>query len=141
MKSQLFLGGTCGDNMWRDGFVANLVSRGVSADKLFNPVVPDWTPECQAAEDAAKAESSLMMFFIGNPKTPGNEVSAYSLVEAIMGLYDAPDRTVLVIDVSEMSESVAKAMRKSLADLKARFPDGLAFDSLDSAADWISSQL
>jgi len=38
-KNQVFLGGTCGDNDWRTGFINDLVKSGVDKNKLFNPVV------------------------------------------------------------------------------------------------------
>lgn len=140
-KLLLFLGGTCGGNLWRNEFTTRLVERGVNEDFIFNPVVPDWTPECQAAEDVAKKQASHCLFYIANPLTPGNEVSAYSLVELVMGLYDNPVNTVGVLDTSDMSADVAKAMNKSFADLKARFPNGNIFDTLDEAVNFLVDQL
>lgn len=47
--------------------------------------------DAQKLEDDAKAESAYMLFYISNPGTEGgNQVSAYSLVEAVIGLYDNP---------------------------------------------------
>jgi hypothetical protein len=140
-KNLLFLGGTCGANDWRNSFTQELVSRGVSANDIFNPVVADWTPECQAAEDQAKSNASHNLFFIANPLTPGNETSGYSLVELTMGLYDSPEKTVGVLDTSALSPSVAKALKKAFADLKARFPNGHIFDTLEDAIDYFVYEL
>jgi hypothetical protein len=82
----VFLGGTCANANWRTSFTADLVKAGVPADSIFNPVVPDWTPECQAAEDAAKLTAKYNLFYLCDPKQEGNPVSVYSLVEAVMGM-------------------------------------------------------
>ena len=43
-KEKVFLGGTCNNSTWRDRLIPML-----DVD-YFNPVVKDWTPECQAEE-------------------------------------------------------------------------------------------
>lgn len=141
MKKLLFLGGTCGANQWRETFMAKLIEQGVPAERLFNPVVPDWTPECQAAEDEAKAGASHCLYYIANPFTVGNETSGYSLVELTMGLYDQPATTVGILDTADLSPAVAKALKKAFADLKKRFPNGHVFDSLDEAIAYFVTEL
>jgi len=47
-KVKIFLGGTCATSTWREELMTKLNTERVEA---FNPVVPDWTPECQAIED------------------------------------------------------------------------------------------
>jgi len=144
MKKQVFLGGTCGNNKWRkEKFIPELMKKGVSSDKFFDPVVADWTPACMAAEDEAKKESQYMLYYISDPKQEGNTLSAYSLVEAIMGLYDDPDRTVVVIDTTYLPEKhhSMKALSKTLKDLKTRFPKGMILDDLDAVIDWFGKKL
>jgi hypothetical protein len=41
---KVFLGGTCNGSTWRDSLVKSLKI------DYFNPVVKNWTPECQAEE-------------------------------------------------------------------------------------------
>ena len=50
-KEKWFLGGTCAETTWRDELMPLL-----EADEIdyFNPVVEDWTPECQAIEEEEK---------------------------------------------------------------------------------------
>lgn len=141
LKQQVFLGGTCGKNEWRTAFIETLVARGVPASAFFNPVVSNWDEAAQKAEDAAKAESAYMLFYISNPGTEGNQVSAYSLVEAVMGLYDNPDRTILVVDTSDLLDHVKKALTKSVKDLKKRFPNGMVLGSREEAIDLLASKL
>lgn len=40
MKDKIFLGGTCNESTWRDRVIKKLKI------DYFNPVVEDWTPEC-----------------------------------------------------------------------------------------------
>ena len=42
--NKVFLGGTCNESTWRQELIPNLKC------DYFDPVVEDWTPECQAVE-------------------------------------------------------------------------------------------
>ena len=46
---KIFLGGTCANTTWRDELINKLVNYNVN---WFNPVVKNWTEECQAIEEA-----------------------------------------------------------------------------------------
>ena len=141
MKRKLvFLGGTATNNTWRDGFSENLVSRGVSAHTLFNPVVKDWNKEAQQREEAAIAEASHLVFYVADPKQEGNPLSVYSMVEATMALYDKPECTVVVFDTDGMSGHPLKAMNQTLGVLKARFPGANIFGTRESAINWLAAQ-
>ena len=50
-KQRYFLGGTCAETTWRDELMPLLDKQGV---EYFNPVVEDWTPECQQIEEDEK---------------------------------------------------------------------------------------
>lgn len=141
MSKLVFLGGTAGGNPWRDGVIAALVARGVDPAALFNPVVNDWNEEAQRREEQAKAEASHLVFYIADPKQDGNPLSAYSMVEATMALYDKPERTVVVFDVEGMSGHPLKAMNQALKVLKARFPQANIFGTRHEAIDWLAAQL
>lgn len=51
--------GTCGGSKWRDPFIAMYERMGIS---YYNPVVPNWTPECAVAEAKALEESEIILF-------------------------------------------------------------------------------
>lgn len=140
-KNQVFLGGTCGNNKWRDSFIEDLIESGVSEEKIFNPIVENWDEEAQRKEDLAKEESKYLLFYIANPNTKGNETSGYSLIELTMNLYDNPDTTVGVLCTDELSEPVKKALLKGFEDLKKRFPDGHVFSDRKSALEFLSKSL
>lgn len=81
----IFLGGTCNGSEWRSKFIdtwkkyienhKDLKDRKI---ELFNPIVEDWTPECQEKEDKVKSNACLNMFII-TPEQKG----AYSFAEAV----------------------------------------------------------
>ena len=138
---QIFLGGTCGNNHWReDVVIPGLLEQGVAPERIFNPVVTHWNKAAQAREDAVKqAPDSLLLFVIASPE-PGTltaNVSAYSLIEAVMSLYDAPERSVVVVDLAWMPTHTAKALSKGVQDLQARFPHAPIFLEYDDAIDWL----
>lgn len=122
----VFLGGTCGNNNWRDKVIHDLEQEGISREMLFNPVVADWTAECQAAEDQAKSTAPVVVYYLASPQDQDNpnSTSAYSMVEATMALYDDPRRAVVVFDEEGLSGHVLKVMRKVEKDLRKRFPQG-----------------
>lgn len=134
----IFLGGTCGANNWRVSFIDELVKRGVKPEAIFNPVVPDWTPEDQAKEEDAKARATQMVFYIANPKQEGVNVSSYSLVEATMALYDSPETTVVIFDDDGITGHALKALKQSEKVLKKRFPSAAIYYDTGKALDFLS---
>ncbi len=137
-KRLIFLGGTTAKNPWRDNFISELVKRGVPTDVLFNPVVANWDAEAQEREEAAKRDATHLVFYIASPMQEGNPLSAYSMVEATMALYDKPDRSVVVFDTTGMEGHPKKAMDQALKVLKARFPNEHIFGTSALATDWLA---
>jgi hypothetical protein len=136
-----FLGGTVANNDWRSFLIQDLAARGIASDCLFDPVVKDWNEEAQAREEAAKRDASHLVFYIADPKQDGNPLSAYSMVEATMALYDKPERTTVVFDSAGMLGHPAKAMAQALRVLKARFPDANILGSYEEAVAWLAREL
>lgn len=143
-NKQVFLGGTCGDNNWREQTVIPaLLARGVPEQAVFNPVVEHWDAAAQAREDECKRTAAYMLYVIASPDptTQTANVSAYSLVELVMSLYDAPGRTVAVFDTTGMAKHTAKAINKSAQDLRARFPGLPVFTAYEDAVEWLAERL
>ncbi len=88
-KVKVFLGGTCASSTWREELLAKLDPERV---ETFNPVVPDWTPECQAEEDYHRETDDICLYVI----TPEG-VGFYSFVEVTDDSNKRPERTVLCI--------------------------------------------
>lgn len=84
--SKVFLGGTCNNSTWRDKLIPFLEKQGI---EYFNPVVNDWTPECQAEEERQKKICDVHLYLI----TPF--ISGYfSIAEAIQSSMDPTKRTI-----------------------------------------------
>lgn len=129
----IFLGGTCGNNNWRESFTEDLIQAGVPAESIFNPVVSDWNEDVQKAEEHAKATASFLLFYLADPKQDGNPLSTYSVVEAMIGLYEEPARTIVVFDHDGLAGHALKVALQIEKHLRNRFvgsifPRDLAVD-------------
>lgn len=139
----VFLGGTCANNNWRESFIAALVTAGVPADTIFNPVLPagqEWTQADADREHEAKDVAKFNLFYIADPQQDGNTFSAYSTCEAIMGLYD-DCRAIVVFDHSGMDGHALKAMKQIARDLKKRFPTGRIYEDAGMTVQYLADAL
>ena len=75
-KEKWFLGGTCAETTWRNELMPLLDAKGI---EYFNPVVDDWTPECQAIEEQQKNEICGVHCYVITPEMQG----VYSIAEII----------------------------------------------------------
>lgn len=136
----LFLGGTV-ENDYRPEFVATLHNKGVPKEKIFNPVVEDWNESARQLEDELKADPAVLMLYHLAGNKEGLLLSIYSLFEALTGLYDHPQRTVVVFDYEGLVPEAAIRLRKICSDLRARFPNAPLFESLRETEDWLLARL
>lgn len=65
---KIFLGGTCADSKWRDELIPELDKLGIN---YFNPIVSDWTPECQKIEDDEKENNCNTHLYLLTPEMRG----------------------------------------------------------------------
>lgn len=72
---KIFLGGTCNESTWRDALIPLLEKAGIS---YFNPVVDDWTPECQEEERRQKQLCNIHLYVITKEMT-----GSFSIAEAV----------------------------------------------------------
>ncbi len=126
---------------WRLGLIERLVESGVPRTPLFNPVVDDWNEAAQKEEDFAKEVATYQFYYLGDPKMEDNRLSLYSMLEAVLGLFDAPERTVVVFDSTDMPKFAVKSMAKSCKDLQKRFPEGMIFGTLEEAETWLAKNV
>lgn len=140
MAKLVFLGGTCGNNNWRDGFIRRMVARGLPRSWFFNPIVKNWDAAAQVREDNIKRQATHILFFLGDPKEPGNPQSYYSLLEAIMAQYDS-SKCVAVFDLAHLKGHALAATQKAYRELRGRFPYAPIFTSLAEAEAWLVRQL
>lgn len=95
-KERWFLGGTCAETTWRDELMPLLDARGIG---YFNPVVEDWTPECQAIEEEEKNSKCNVHLYVITPEMQG----VYSVAEIVHSAHLANtygtsvDRVIFVV--------------------------------------------
>jgi hypothetical protein len=120
---KVFLGGTCNGSAWRDKLIPMLKVA------FFNPVVPDWTPECMA-EELRQRELCDVCLYVITPKMTG----AYSVAEVIDDSNKRPERTVFVRLRNDGEDTFSDAQWKSLGAVAAMVErnGGKVFDSLES---------
>ena len=98
MKKQIkaFLGGTCNNSTWRDRLIPMLTI------DYFNPVVKDWTPECQD-EEIRQRENCDYVLYVITPLMTGS----YSIAEAVDDSNKRPDKTVFCILRDDSIEGIS----------------------------------
>ena len=87
----VFLGGTCGESTWRDKLIPMLERKGIP---YFDPVVPDWTLECQTKEDEVKASADTINLFVLTHHMKG----VFSVAEVVDCSNKNPAGTILMVD-------------------------------------------
>lgn len=129
---RVFLGGTCNESKWREQLMPMLDEIGFA---YFNPVVPDWTPECQKEELRQREECSVVLYVL-TPKMSG----VYSIAEVVDDSNKRPFKTVLCIlahdDLDSWPEGQARSL-KAVADLVKNNGAAVFFD-LDSVVEHLS---
>jgi hypothetical protein len=85
-KKVVFLGGTCNGSTWREELIPQL-----KIDS-FDPVVPNWTPECQA-EEVRQREICDYCLYVLTPKMTG----VFAVAEVVDDSNKHPEKTILVV--------------------------------------------
>ena len=101
---KVFLGGTCNESTWRNELIPLLEKEGI---EYFNPVVEDWTPECQEEEYRQKEICDVHLYLI-TKKMKG----VFSVAEAVASC-QFKDKQV-VFGFADFDGEFDTAERKSL---------------------------
>ena len=89
-SNKVFLGGTCNESTWRDELIPKLEE--IDFD-YFNPVVEDWTPECQDIEIYEKANNCNIHIYVITNKMKG----VFSIAEAIESVFNKDKKTIFCV--------------------------------------------
>ena len=100
---KVFLGGTCNGSNWRDKLIPRLKI------DYFNPVVEDWTPECQEEEIKQRQNCDYCLYVI-TPKMTG----VYSIAEVVDDSNKRPYRTIFSFLVDDDGKTFDEGQIKSL---------------------------
>lgn len=126
---KVFLGGTCNESLWRE-YLINLLKID-----YFNPVVEDWTPECQEEEIKQRKECDFVLYVI-TPKMTG----VYSIAELIDDSNKQPNKTLFCFLESDREASFSKGQIKSLEAVANMVVHngGRFFSEIDSVAKFLN---
>ena len=108
--NKVFLGGTWNGSTWREELIPYLEIQ------YFNPIVDDWTPECQKQEEWQKEKECNIHLYHINDRMTG-VFSIAEAVESTMNPY--VEHTYFSIDPFGFTEGQLKSLR-AVKDLVAR---------------------
>lgn len=128
---KIFLGGTCNNSTWRDELIPKLKI------DYFNPVVEDWTPECQENEIRERENSDYVLYAI-TPKMKG----VYSIAEVVDDSNKRPEKTIFCILKNDNDEKFDESQIKSLNQVGKMVENngGIWAKSLNDVADIVNDK-
>lgn len=100
---KVFLGGTCNGSEWREQIMPQLMCN------YFNPVVEDWTPECQEIEEQEKVICDYHLYVI-TPKMKG----VFSIAEVVNDSMKMKDKCIFCVTKEEDDDDFQQHELKSL---------------------------
>lgn len=112
---KVFLGGTCGDSTWRKKLLENLKLSS------FNPVVENWTAECQQEEYRQKNDECNVHLYVITKEMTG----VFSIAEVLDSVHTKGITTILHIIPSGFSEEQLRSLRAVVHLVKMR--GGIAY--------------
>ena len=116
MPDKIFLGGTCNGTAWRDDLISSL-----NSINFFNPVVDDWTPECQQREDDEKENKCNIHFYCITSSMTG----VFSIAEVADSVHNKSKITVLHVIPEGFDERQLKSLEAVINLVKKR--GGIAY--------------
>jgi len=127
---EIFLGGTCNESKWREQLISLLKI------DYFNPVVEDWTPECQELE-RQKRESCDYCLYVITPKMSG----VYSIAEVVDDSNKRPEKTLFCILSEDEGVYFSIRQMKSLVEVGKMVEQngGKWFQALSQVADYVNN--
>ncbi|WP_124067523.1 nucleoside 2-deoxyribosyltransferase domain-containing protein [Clostridium sp. E02] len=131
INKKVFLGGTCNESQWREGLIPMLLI------EYFNPVVPDWTPECMEEEIKQREVCDYCLYTI-TPRMMG----VYSIAEVVDDSNKRPQNTVLCVLKKDGELTFSKWQMKSLGQVArmVKSNGGQCFDNLNDVAGYLNAK-
>ena len=144
-RKKVFLGGTCNGSTWRDKLIPMLHTD----IPYFNPVVEDWTEDCQVIEESEKWGPCNIHLYVITPDMKGT-YSIAELVESAICSYEyneelqeAVSYTIFAVleESLDTGKTFTKAEIKSFDAIKKLVEKygGIICDDLNDVADTINS--
>ena len=128
--AKVFLGGTCNESTWRDEVISKLTI------DYFNPVVPDWTADCQEEEIKQRQICDFCLYVI-TPSMTG----VYSIAEAVEDSVKRPISTVFCYidyDGKKFSNEQIKSLER--VGNMIRKNGGKVYNNLDHVCSYLNKK-
>lgn len=113
--SKIFLGGTCNNSTWR-----NQIERLVQV-AMYNPVVDDWTEECQAIEMDEKENKCDIHLYVITIEMTG----VFSIAEVMDSVHNKTKKTLLHVIPDGFDKGQLKSLQAVVNLVKLR--GGIAY--------------
>jgi len=134
-NKRVFLGGTCANSKWREELIPKLNIN------YFNPVVKNWTPECQKEELRQRETCDIVLY------TLTRSYSTFSIAEVVDDSNKRPEKTIVCIYNELIDYKWYKKLAMSKQELKhldavGRLVErngGLYFKILDEVAEYLNN--
>jgi len=134
-NKRVFLGGTCANSKWREELIPKL-----NID-YFNPVVKNWTPECQKEELKQRETCDIVLYTLTRP------YSTFSIAEVVDDSNKRPEKTIICIYNELIDYKWYEKLAMSKQELKhldavGRLVErngGKYFKSLDEVANYLNN--
>lgn len=129
--SKVFLGGTCNGSNWRKYFEENLKI------DYFNPVVEEWTEECQKKEIEERKNCDFCLYVI-TPKQTGY----FSFSEVADDSNKRPEKTIFCFIDKDDEQEFSKVQIKSLKAIAKLVESNGAksFSTLEEVLEYLNDQ-
>lgn len=101
MNNKVFLGGTCAGSTWRDQLISMI---GVD---YFNPVVDDWTADCQSIEENEKVFNCNVHLYVITSAMKG----VFSIAEVVESVHMSGKHTILHVDPTGFDVGELKSLQ------------------------------
>jgi len=109
--NKVFLGGTCNETTWRETISKVLYKENIS---FFNPVVEDWTPECQIIETYQKEKECNIHLYIITAEMTG----VFSIAEVIESAHRKDKITILQVIPDNFQTGQLRSLEATIAMVK-----------------------
>ena len=113
--SKVFLGGTCAKTTWRDDLI-----KAIQVD-YFNPVVVDWTADCQVIEITEKDHHCDVHLYVITSAMEG----VFSIAEVVDSVHTLGKVTILHVMPGGFEEGQLKSLKAVVNMVKAN--GGIAY--------------
>lgn len=100
---RIFLGGTCGLSDWRKELIFKLEKEGID---YYNPVVPDWTPDCAKKENEIKEMDDTVELYV----ITSDMLGVYSIAEAVQASCVKPLCTIFMLIEDRFEEGPLRSL-------------------------------